>query len=207
MASVQKVVGGSLSTVSKYFSRWRDARRETEPDASPPVPPEALSEAFRLALDGRSLELRAEFEERLREKQDEADALVESLATLEKRMADLEAEAREASEKAMMLMGENAELRDRLTSREMEMANLLKRDTESCSKCPAAVDVCRAVSDCMLLFKSEFETALREAVAASFKALSGGRSSSTGAAPKGPSSPKSRKSGARKGTSSGADVS
>jgi hypothetical protein len=192
MAAVQKVVGGSLSTVSKHFSRWRDARRGTLPDASPPAPPVALSEAFRSALDGRSLEIRAEFEERLREKQDEADALVEALAALEKRTAYLESEAREASEKALMLMGENGELRARLASGETKIADMLKRNADSCGKFPTAADICQSVSECLLLSMPKLETVVRETVAASFEALSDGRATPTKSSP-----PKSRKAAVR----------
>jgi chromosome segregation ATPase len=192
MTAVQKVVGGSLSTVSKHLMRWREVRRGAEPNASTPAPPEALSEAFRSALNVRSLELRVEFEERLREKQDEVDALMEALAALEKRMADLELDAGEASEKALLLMGENGELRARLASEETQITDMLKWNAESCSKFPTMADICRSVSDCLSLLKPELETIVRETVEASFEALANRRTVPTKSSP-----PKSKKAAVR----------
>jgi hypothetical protein len=173
LVAVQKELGGSFSTVNKYYQKWRDLRVPADTVTPGSAPPEGLSVAFEAALSKRCAEVQSRYAEELNDKQSELEFLREALASLELEKAELERESGEAKEKAMIVMGENGALRDRLASLELEKAELLKRDDEFRGKCPAADDIGQAMIDGLDSIKPALLSAVQDAVVSSFQDLVG----------------------------------
>jgi predicted phage-related endonuclease len=141
MAAVQEQLGGSLSTISRYYKEWREKKGPIiSPPPSPEPPPDALNKAFEMALAKKYSELHAGYSCKLKEIQAEVDLHVEVLTKLENENEGLESAVKEAKNNFLIIKGENNELKNRLTSLESEKAELFKRYDESREKCMMMLD-------------------------------------------------------------------
>jgi hypothetical protein len=173
MAAVQKVIGGSLSTVSGHYQNWRNINNIFNSSQQTPSPPLVLSTAFDKALEQRCAEMRIDFDDKLNEKQSDLDLLRENLQLLETENTELIRDATEARENAVMLMGENGELRARISSLEHEKIELLRINAESLNICLKSADVTKAIMDGLSSLEPTLVESVKEAVTFSLGELAG----------------------------------
>jgi hypothetical protein len=125
LVSIHKIVGGSLSTVSKY---WKEYKINNGLDIlkKPQIknPSDDLNTIFQSEVKRQVIEVQEDFEAKFREKKIDEEYQCSYMAELENRNKELEASETESREKYLFMAGEKAAAESRVKELVIKLENV-----------------------------------------------------------------------------------
>jgi vancomycin resistance protein YoaR len=127
LIDVHKIIGGSLSTVSKYWKKWRETKGHEVVKKPVGKEPGADLNSFFLAEVNRQIsEMHENYEAKFREKDEENEYLRENLAKLETDAKLLSDQNTIMKEQTSFIAGEKASLETRQKTLEEKLEKTLE---------------------------------------------------------------------------------
>jgi hypothetical protein len=165
LGMVQEELGGSFSTISKHYRKWKDTKGPIiKNPPKPDLPPDTLNEAFQIALSKKYTELHSDYAKKLSEKQEEVDLHIEYLERLENEKEELESSEKEAKENLLIIKGENNQLHKSMAALKCDYADLVKKSTDISEKCVMVLDENRLLVERLEKLMIRIEDMLKQIV-------------------------------------------